>query len=232
MPTNRVTFSFFRYPRRYSPVAFVFMGFRRFFIGDDVPAGDIRLMGCGSGDGFSIWPDPRTYCLMSALPDRADDRRLRESRFYHRIADPSERELHIELEPVSGHGHWDGGEPFAYSGEQPTDGPLAVLTHARVHRNQVRAFWRSVPAIRQHLEATDGCRFHIGFGEHPLLTLATFTIWESIEAMREFAYQQSAHHRTLRAARRDSWLSESIFARFRVLAVDGELDRWPQRLLR
>jgi spheroidene monooxygenase len=231
MPSNRVTFSFFRYPRSYSPAAFVFMGFRRLFIGRDVPAGDIRLLGCGGGDGFSIWPDLRTYCLMSALPDPADDRRLRASAFYRKIARPSQLQLHIELEPVSGHGRWDGAEPFRYSGEPLARGPIAVLTHARVRRNRVRAFWRRVPAIRRHLQSAPGCRFHIGFGEHPLLTLATFSIWDSVDDIRAFAYHQSPHHQTLRTARREDWLSESIFVRFRVLGIEGDLDAWPHRLL-
>ncbi len=229
MSSDRVTFSFFRYSLGYSPVAFLFMGFRRLFIGDDVPAGEVRLMGCGGGDGFSILPDPRTYCLMSALPDPADDARLRQSRFYRRIAGPSQAQLHIALRPLSGHGTWDGRTPFAYSGERASDGPLAVLTHARVHNNRLRAFWRSVPQIRAHLRQAPGCLFHIGFGESPLRTLATFSLWQDAEQMRAFAYHQSPHHRTLRAARREDWLSESIFVRFQVVNVTGDLDAWPLR---
>jgi spheroidene monooxygenase len=229
MPSHRVTFSFFRYPRGYSPVAFVVMGFRRLFIGSDVPTGDIRLMGCGGDDGFSILPDPRTYCLMSALPDPGDDRRLRQSRFYQRIAEPSLAQLHIELRPLSGHGTWDGREPFGYSDQRSAEGPLAVLTRARVRNNQLRPFWRSVPQIRQHLRQAKGCLFHIGFGEHPLRTLATFSLWQDAEQMRAFAYQQSPHHRTLRVARQDDWLSESLFVRFQVRSVSGDLSAWPLR---
>ena len=230
MPTDRVTFSFFRYSPGYSPVAFLFMGFRRFFIGRDLPSGDFRLMGCGGGDGFSVLPDPRTYCLMSALPDPADDQRLRQSRFYRRIAGPSQAQLHIELQPISGHGTWDGREPFHYSGERVTDGPLAVLTHARVRAKHMRSFWRAVPQIRQHLRQAPGCLFHIGFGEGPLRTLATFSVWQNIDEMRAFAYHQSPHHQTLRAARTEAWLSESIFARFRVVNLTGDLGAWALRL--
>lgn len=229
MPTDRVTFSFFRYPLGYSPVAFLFMGFRRLFMGCDLPSGDFRLMGCGGGDGFSVLPDPRTYCLMSALPDPADDRRLRQSRFYQRIAGPSQAQLHIELQPISGHGTWDGQEPFLYSGERATNGPLAVLTHARVRGHRVRSFWRAVPQIRQHLRQAPGCLFHIGFGEGPLRTLATFSIWQDAEQMQAFAYHQSPHHRSLRAARQEDWLAESIFVRFRVMKVTGDLSAWPIR---
>lgn len=229
MPSDRLTFSFFRYPAVYGPVAFTFMGFRRLFIGDDVPRGDVRLMGCGSGDGFSILPDLRTYCLMSALPDPEDDRRLRHSGFYRRIAAPSSEQLHIGLQPVSGHGSWDGEQPFDYRGSPlgPHE-PLAVLTHARVARGRLRAFWSSVPAIREHLEQAPGCLFHIGFGEHPLRTLATFSVWQDLAHMRAFAYRHSAHHHALRAARTEGWLGESIFARFRVTGVEGGMRRAPQ----
>jgi spheroidene monooxygenase len=230
MPTDRVTFSFFRYPAGYSPIAFLVMGFRRLFMGADMPAGDVRLMGCGGGDGFSIWPDPRTYCLLSALPDASDDQRLRHSRFYQRIAAPSQAQLHVELRPISGHGTWDGKEPFHYSGERSIEGPLAVLTHARVRYAHVPSFWRAVPAIRQHLRQAPGCLFHIGFGEGPVRTLATFSLWRDREQMGAFAYHQSPHHRTLRAARSEDWLSESIFVRFQVLAITGDLDAWPLRL--
>ena len=205
------------------------MGFRRLFIGDDVPAGDIRLMGCGGDDGFSILPDPRTYCLMSALPDPADDRRLRQSRFYRRIAGPSQAQLHIALQTDLGSRHLGRSRALRVQRRARTDGPLAVLTHARVHNNRLPAFWRSVPQIRQHLRDAPGCLFHIGFGESPLRTLATFSLWQDAKQMRAFAYQQSPHHRTLRAARQEDWLSESIFVRFRVLSVSGDLDAWPLR---
>jgi spheroidene monooxygenase len=83
-----------------------------------------------------------------------------------------------------------------------------------------------VPKIRRDLLQAPGCLFHIGFGEHPLRTLATFSLWENPEQMRAFAYRQSPHHRTLRAARREDWLSESIFVRFRVVDLAGDLDAW------
>ncbi|TVQ87724.1 MAG: aminodeoxychorismate lyase [Chromatiaceae bacterium] len=228
MSSNPVCFSFFRYPAAYSPAAFVFMGFRRRFMDRQMPPGLIRLMGCGGGDGFSIVPDFRAYCLMTRLDDPADQAWLRRTRFYRAIAGPSSEQLHFTLRPLSGHGTWDGAPVFTYAGAQQPDQPFVVLTRARVTPRHTAAFWRSVPAIRRHLRETPGCRWHIGFGEHPLLTLATFSVWEDLAQMQAFAYRGTAHHQASRAARQEAWLTESLFVRFAIDAIEGDLQRHPR----
>lgn len=227
MPTDRIIFSFFRYGLSRQLGAFIFMGFQRLFNDVQAPRGSVRLMGCGGGDGFSVVPDPGTYCLMNAIPDRTERDQVCRSGFYRRIAGPSREQLHITLEPWTGHGTWDGAEPFAYSGSRPAGVPFAVLTHAHVRPAHARDFWQSAPQIRADLRDAPGCAFHIGFGEHPLLTLATFSIWDDLAAMQRFAYRDSAHARTQRAARNDQWLRESLFARFGIVAISGDLDRYP-----
>jgi len=228
MPTNRVIFSFFRYPASYTAPAFMFMGFQGLFRDRDMPPGPTRLMGCGSGDGFSIVPDFRTYCVMSAIPDDDHLAQLRRTRWYRMIARPSIEQLHFVLRPLSGHGTWDGEPVFDYQKRRVGDGPFVVLTHARVTLKRARSFWRSVPGIRAHLKDAEGCRYHIGFGEHPLLTLATFSVWEDLEQMRAFAYRHSAHHAASRAARSEQWLRESMFVRFGIERIDGDLAGYPE----
>lgn len=228
MPTNRVTFSFFRYPLHRQLGAFLFMGFQRLFDDLAAPAGAVRLMGVGGGDGFSIVPDFSAYCLMNALADPGARAAVYRSSFYRHIAGPSSEQFHLTLTPWSGHGTWDGAEPFAYSGTRPDGAPFAVLTHATVVREHARDFWRSVPAIRADLRASPGCVFHTGFGEHPLLTLATFSIWNGLTDMQRFAYRDSPHQRAQRAARGEGWLSESLFVRFGVTAIEGDLHRHPR----
>jgi spheroidene monooxygenase len=227
MLTDRIIFSFFRYRAGYSLPAFVFMGFQGLFRDRDMPPGPTRLMGCGSGDGFSIVPDFRTYCVMSAIPDDDHLAHLRRTRWYRMIARPSIEQLHFVLRPLSGHGTWDGEPLFDYQRRRVGDAPFVVLTHARVTSARARAFWRSVPGIREHLKHAEGCRYHIGFGEHPLLTLATFSVWEDLDHMRAFAYHHSAHHNASLAARKEHWLSESMFVRFGIERIDGDLANYP-----
>ena len=227
MPIDRVIFSFFRYPASYVIPAFVFMGFQGLFRDRDMPPGPTRLMGCGGGDGFSIVPDLRMYSVMSAIPSDAELDHLRKTRWYRTIARPSTEQLHFVLQPLSGHGTWDGEPLFAYQKRPVGDAPFVVLTHARVRRQYARSFWRSVPGIRTNLQQAAGCRYHIGFGEHPLLTLATFSVWDGLEHMRDFAYHHSTHQQVSRAARQEHWLSESMFVRFGIERIEGDLSRHP-----
>ena len=227
MPTRHVCFSFFRYPAAHAVGTFVLTGFQGFVRDKDMPAGAVRLMGCGGGDGFSIVPDFRAYCLMSALHDPDDMAALRKTRLYRWAAAGSTEQLHFELAPSTGHGTWDGDQLFEYSGHRAGGQPFAVLTHARVSHSRARRFWRSVPAVRDHLKHASGCLYHIGFGEHPLLTLATFSIWNDLPAMQQFAYRHTAHHETSLAARKEHWLTESMFVRFEIERISGDVDRYP-----
>lgn len=230
MPNNRVVFSFFRYPTSHAIQAFLLMGFQGLFRGGSPPEDRMRLMGCGGGDGFSIVPDFNRYCLMSHLRHGQDLDRVRQSAFYQRVACPSIERIHFVLRPASGHGTWGGATPFDYSNSRGGNRPLAVLTHARVTTARAAAFWRAVPGIRRELAASPGCLFHIGFGEQPLRTLATFSLWQDLESMRRFAYRDTAHHRVSRAARAGQWLVESLFVRFEIETIEGDLERHPQLL--
>lgn len=228
MTCSQVVFSFFRYPRRHMLSTFILMGFQRWIAGRQLPAGMVRLLGCGGSDGFSIVPDFNRYCLMSALDDPRQQAQLRRTRLYRLVAGPSIGQLQFTLTPATGHGTWDGEPMFAYSGERVGACPFAVLTHARVTPARARDFWRSVPAIRQGLRDAEGCAYHIGFGEHPLLTLATFSIWRDLPSMQAFAYRKTAHQRVTKAARGEHWLSESLFVRFAIERVDGDLEPYPE----
>jgi spheroidene monooxygenase len=222
-----VNFSFFRYRRRWAPAAFTLMGFQGLMRGKNMPAGAVRLLGCGGKDGFSIVPDFTRYCLFYAVDDPSAEARLQATRLWRLVAEPSIETVHFRLRPATGHGSWDGAEPFVYSQDNLGECPFVVLTHARVHRSKAPAFWRSVPAVRAHLGEAAGCPFHIGFGEHPLLTLATFSVWTDLAAMRAFAYGKTAHHATQRAARAEHWLAESLFVRFEIERVSGDLAGYP-----
>jgi hypothetical protein len=227
MSSSQVVFSFFRYPAHNIPKAFLAMGFQGAFLDRSMPAGLIRLMGCGSGDGFSVVPDLGAYCLMRVLADSRGEARLRQTRFYRAMADASIEQVHFTLAAQSGRGTWDGDTIFEYRDDPQPHRPLVVLTRARVAPTRAFAFWRSVPGIRRQLRDAAGCAYHIGFGEHPLLTLATFSVWQDRARMQAFAYRTTAHHVASRASRQANWLSESMFVRFGIERIEGDLARYP-----
>ncbi|NEV60812.1 aminodeoxychorismate lyase [Thiorhodococcus minor] len=225
---KQLSFSFFRYRASYAPAAFVVMGFQRLLKGRSLRTRTVQLMGCGGRDGFSILPDLKTYVLVSLLSEPAEIEAVRATTLYRVVSKPAVERLHFRLSPLSGHGAWNGRQVLDYSGaRQDPHRPFAVLTRARVDPARAKDFWRAVPRVRRFLRAHPGCAYAQGFGEHPLLSLATFSVWEDLNAMRSFAYGDSPHHRTAKAAVHDGWLSESLFARLALLDVGGDVDRYP-----
>ncbi|MCF1503099.1 hypothetical protein L0F51_04895 [Afifella sp. H1R] len=227
VPAKLVTLSFFRYPRRQAWGAFLRMGFPGVIDRPTQRSGQLRLLGCGSGSGFSILPDFTRYCLMG-VPERQEDLAgLRQTRLYRSVAGPSIEQLHFTVRPARGHGSWDGEPLFDYSGHDVGGHPFAVLTLASVAAKRVRSFWRQVPEVDRSLSEAAGCLWHVGFGSHPLLQLATFSIWENMDAMGAFAYRDGQHPTAIRKARGEDWLPESLFARFEIEAIEGDVDRYP-----
>jgi heme-degrading monooxygenase HmoA len=57
----------------------------------------------------------------------------------------------------------------------------------------------------------------------PWIKQATFSIWQSKAAMKQFAYQMKEHAEVIRKTRQDNWYSEEMFIRFKILASFGSL---------
>jgi heme-degrading monooxygenase HmoA len=67
----------------------------------------------------------------------------------------------------------------------------------------------------------------VGLGEAPLLRQATFSVWDNDAAIDAYA-RSGAHSVAAQGAWQRGWFSESMFARFEVLAASG---RWRGRTL-
>ena len=79
------------------------------------------------------------------------------------------------------------------------------------------------PPAQASLEAAPGCLLAVGLGEAPLLRQATFSIWDSVQAMEAYA-RSGAHLDAIRAAHRGGFFSESMFVRFVPVARAGALE--------
>ena len=188
-----------------------------------------RLLGTGSGIGFSSRPDFRTWALFAAWEGEEAWERFREgSRVMHQYEQRGREVYSLLLQPTSAHGRWGGVDPF---GELPkearrSDGaePVVVLTRATIRLRRALRFWSRVEPVDRTLRGHPDLRLTFGVGEVPYLRQATLSVWRSRRAMEEWAYRNPEHRDTIRRTREEGWYAEELFARFRLLRTYGRLD--------
>ena len=172
-----------------------------------------KLLGTGSGFGFSLWPDFSTYALLMKWEseDKAEDFFLH-SKVFKELTERSEKiETHY-LESLGAHGSWYGNNPFPEKAEY-AGGKIAVITRARININKLPRFWQFVPMASRAIENAKGLIFTKGVGEWPLIEQATFSIWENQQAMKDYAYAD-IHKEIIGKVKKENWYKEELFSRF------------------
>jgi hypothetical protein len=74
-----------------------------------------------------------------------------------------------------------------------------------------------VPKVAQNMNQQKGFVYSVGIGEIPFIKQATFSIWESSEEMKTFAYKKRDHQEVIQKTRKEQWYTEEMFLRFKVL---------------
>ena len=64
----------------------------------------------------------------------------------------------------------------------------------------------------------------LGIGEAPFYRQATFSVWQSVDDVKAFAYQSREHAEVIKKTRNDNWYSEELFARFKPVASFGTIN--------
>lgn len=182
-----------------------------------------KLLGSGHGRGFSIKPNFRRYGLMCTWQsEAAADAFLQDSDLIHEYRQHTDEIWTVKLQPYQQHGQWDGQAPFSPAlPENYISGPIAVLTRASINLKALPSFWRFVPKTSTALDTAEGLICSIGLGELPLVRQATFSVWESAEAMKKYAYKNPLHQEVMRRTRSENWYSEELFARFKPINSQG-----------
>lgn len=186
-----------------------------------------QLLGSGADNGFGFWPNLQRYGIFAVWERPEDAATFFDS---HPVwAAYTQRSLETwtaELAPLQAHGAWNGVQPFGELPASPTktDGPVAVLTRASIRLRRAPRFWRFVEPTSRALGGAEGLRLAIGLGELPLVRQATFSVWESTQAMQQYAYRDARHREVIQLTRREGWYSEELFARFHVLKSTGTVD--------
>jgi hypothetical protein len=173
-----------------------------------------RLLGTGHGSNtgrgadlsrsalFAVWDDE--HHLDAFLSDHPVPRRWQ----------GAEESWHTRLRSVGGHGTWKGFDPLDGLESGTSDGPIAIITRADVRRRSWRAFGAASAVVDVELHEAPGLIDVVGIGETPVGSLATFSLWQSLAAAREFAYAMPEHRNVIARTRAENWYAEEMFARF------------------
>ena len=222
--------SIVRYKKRFIYFALLAMALHRLPLWLNRRLRFYKLLGCGKGGTFSQTPDWQQWGLLVVMDDEI-------------AAETEEKDLHrfaygrfipgwwkffkcetstFLLKPIEGHGSWDGKQAF---GDLPAksdyEGRIAVLTRASIHGNKRSRFWEHVEAVSTEMRKAEGFQFSVGIGENPWTKQATFSIWESKEHMKQFAYKMPRHADVIQKTRKEKWYSEDMFVRFKVVGSWG-----------
>ena len=153
--------------------------------------------------------------------DAALDRFLAE----HPLAKRLEGGWHVRLEPTRVYGAWpEMPELPAEEERMDPDEPAAVLT---LGRPRIR---RLLPFVRTSRPAEELAVGHPAFVtgtalvRPPISFVATFTLWNSTSAMRDYALGRPdpAHLNAIKADRKEPFHHHEAFARFRPYRAEGE----------
>ncbi len=183
-----------------------------------------KMLGTGDGRTFTARDaDPLHWGLLAtwASPDDATSfLRGDVARGWGRLA---EETLRLDLRPTTSRGRWSGRTPFGDPAPVRGDGPVAAVTRARLRTRRAGRFWAAVPPVSEDLHRSPGLRAAVGIGEAPVGLQGTFSLWESAEALRQFAHRGAAHQEVVARTPREDWYAEELFARFAVVGREGTL---------
>ncbi len=180
-----------------------------------------RLLGTGRADDTSTGVDPRRTALFAVWEsEEALDDFLTTSAIGRRWGRLDEA-WHVRLRGLGGHGRWRGFDPLDGLDAGDANGPIAVLTRADVRIGAWRSFGRAGRVVDRELHRAPGLIDVVGIGEAPVGRLATFSLWESLDAARSFAYSAPDHVEVVRRTRDGHWYGEEFFGRFEPYGSTG-----------
>lgn len=179
-----------------------------------------KVLGSGKDGGFGLAPSATRQGLFCVFETEAQaDAFLNDSdvmRGYQRHA----REFFCaKLAVCSSKGSW-AGMTLPVEVQAPESGPIAALTRASIKPSKAKTFWSKSPPAEASLAKAQGCLLAVGLGEAPVLRQATFSIWESVDAMNAYA-RTGAHMEAIKASLSGGHFSESMFVRFVPKATSG-----------
>jgi hypothetical protein len=207
-----VTLDVWRVPRRAVPKALLRMAWLPRALRRRPDVSFVKLLGTARGFGVAA-ADPLRWAALTVW--NAHPRPIGS---FDRIAAAHVR---LTLRPTVSRGRWAGRAPFTI--EAPTgEGPVLVLTRARLRPTRAATFWRSIGPVAATLTDADGLLTAFGIGEAPIGFQGTVSIWAGGRQVNAFAYRTAEHAEVVRTTPVRRWYAEELFARLEVVEVTGE----------
>ena len=180
-----------------------------------------KVLGSGFEGGFGLRPSASRQGVFALFAsDHAASDFVVNSPLVQAYRDRSNEFCWAMLKTFSCRGSWDGVS-FKTNTDPPVQGPVAALTRASIKLSKAYPFWRHAPPSQTSLEVAKGCQLAVGLGEAPFFRQATFTIWDSVSHMNAYA-RTGSHLAAIQAAQQHGYFSESMFARFVPVKVQGQ----------
>lgn len=187
-----------------------------------------KLLGSGGKKGFSILPNFNVYGMLAIWDnEKMADNFFKGHNLFQEFLEKTTSIWTVFMHTAKAHGKWDGHSPFLKVRDYDRSELTAVMTRATIHTKQLWRFWRYVPPVSKSIDNFPGCLFSIGVGELPLVQQATFSLWESGEAMESYAYKSAYHKDVVKQTRKLGWYKEELFARFHPYRLEGD---WQNKL--
>ena len=175
-----------------------------------------KLMGSGKSFGFNPLPDWSVYSLLQIWENESDAENFFDNaKIFKQYAAHATEIWTLYLKNITAKGAWSAENPFAPSENlDETNKYLAVITRATIKTRYLYEFWKYVPHSQNPLHSAEGLIFTKGIGEIPIVQMATFSLWENTEAMKNFAYKSAEHRTAINKTRELGWYKEELFSRF------------------
>ena len=219
------TITVFRFPSLKSKLwAFTQMQFAHFFIKKSPGLIFYKLMGSGRDIGFSLFPDWGVYAFLGVWEnEQAANGFFEHSEIYKRYQEKSSQQWTVFMKPIQTKGLWSGGNPFTPSLDLDANNPLiAVITRATIKTNKLLKFWRFVPISQMPIErGCPGLIYTKGVGEAPIVQMATFSLWENLDSLKNYAYNSTEHREAIKKTLQKDWYKEEMFTRFQPFKTIG-----------
>ena len=205
------------------PFAIIAMALDRFVLKRSANVGFFKSLGTGKGETFTPTDaDPSRWGCLVVIP---------ENQLVALDSSPTIRawrkscvsEFRVVLDPIAATGMWSKRKPFEPSAPANFDGQVVAITRARIKASQTMRFFKSVPPVTASLHSSPGLISTIGIGEAPIGLQGTFSLWESMQAIKEFAYKGAAHRQAIAQTAEFDWYAEELFARFAVREIRGTI---------